>query len=278
MWDGVNHLANFDHHSNCVREATMSPAQQVYFALKGGLCRAFQTYPEVGVYINDVDQDTALAVWLLRNSHLFEGTASIPHINRLLSLNDRLDITGGAFPMNLDDSLLRQHNWVFALYTEFRKSGALASGSVAQLTTCLEATLARLDKFLLGQGGETPLGGPAILVAQHPTYWVLDEVTGNDGRYRAFSQGMCAFLSRVAQRPDGTTVYTIGRKSQYIDFPLDRLYPALSAQDHADWGGSTLIGGSHRQQGSRLSWEEAQLVIDQVLAEAMDSTPPAPAT
>ena len=90
---------NFDHHDGVVREATMSTCKQMFFAIKGGLMKMFGAEP-VHVFINDTDQDTSLAVWLLVKHALFEGSQSIPTINRLLELTDRLDITGGAFPMH----------------------------------------------------------------------------------------------------------------------------------------------------------------------------------
>ena len=73
---------NFDHHDNVVREATMSTAKQVFVAIKGGLMKSFREdgRAHAHIYINDTDQDTSLAVWLLMNYTLFEGTQSVPLI------------------------------------------------------------------------------------------------------------------------------------------------------------------------------------------------------
>lgn len=153
---------NFDHHSSVVREATMSTAMQVFFAVKGGIFEAFKMrkLDTAYVYINDIDQDTSLAVWLLRNFKLFEGTQSIPCINRLLALTDRLDITGGAFPMNLDDELVELHNWVFEPYTNLRKSGSLATSTREILNDNLEAVLrstqVKVHSVVIGSGYSNP--------------------------------------------------------------------------------------------------------------------------
>src|SRR5262245_4412449 len=55
---------SFDHHANCVRHATRSTAEQVLDALSLDLDPT-----DFFVFINDVDLDTALSVWLLANPH-----------------------------------------------------------------------------------------------------------------------------------------------------------------------------------------------------------------
>lgn len=95
--------ANFDHHYGVVREATMSTAEQVYMAVKGGIFESFKKEgkPFSDVYINDCDQDTCLAIFILENYKMFEGTGSIPHFNRLLNVDSKFDITGGAYPVKV---------------------------------------------------------------------------------------------------------------------------------------------------------------------------------
>ncbi len=254
---------NFDHHDGVVREATMSTAMQVFFAIKGGLITALiaNNQVEASIYINDTDQDAAFAVWLLLNHKQFEGTKSVPHMSRLLALNDRWDITGGAFPMNLDDTLVRQHAWVFQPYTELRKSGYLAQATVEMLRDNLEAVLGRLDKYLMGQGGEIQLDTRHQILFDSPKFKIVNEIGGNAARHFLFNEGMNAFISLVAaRRTDGRYVYTVGRRSRYIPFPVDRLYGAFNEAEGLDknngWNGSDIVGGSPRSSGSRLGWEE----------------------
>lgn len=267
VWGGPRYdedalRVNFDHHDGVVREATMSTAMQVLFALKGGLMDRFAP---ATVYVNDTDQDTALAVWLLEKHALFEGTKSIPTISRLLALTDRLDITGGAFPMDLDDRLVCQHNWVFEPYTDLRKTGGLASATAEVLRDNLEAVTARLDRFMMGAAGEVELDRRHEILdrLEKPPCWIVDELGGNHARYALYAQGMPAFLAIVTRRPDGRTVYSIGRRSRYINFPLPRIYEAINAVETSGgkWGGSDIIGGAPRVEGSALSWEQIRDVL-----------------
>ena len=98
---------------------------QVLFALKGGLIKYRNRLVTTRVYINDIDRDVALAVWLLANHHRVSGTQTIANLNRLLDLTNKLDITAGAYPMNLSDILTEEHNWVFEPYQVARRLGKL---------------------------------------------------------------------------------------------------------------------------------------------------------
>lgn len=180
----------------------MSTAKQVMFAIKGGLMDRLGG--QAKIWINDPDQDTALATWLLKNYTRFDGVQSHPIINRLLELNDRLDITGGAYPMRLDDDVLSIHNWVFEPYSELRISGALAAADAAVMRNCLDAVHARLNATLMGQPGRRELRRDAKILYDSPRgFAIIDETGGNEARYVLFARGMNAFVSLVATRPDG---------------------------------------------------------------------------
>lgn len=266
-FDEPSRRVNFDHHDGVVREATMSTAMQVYFAIKGGLMDLFSP---AHVFINDTDQDTAFAVWLLEHHKMFAGAASIPHVGRLLALTDRWDITGGAFPMNLDDAIVEEYNWVFDAYTDFRKSGALARATPSEMARNLEATLARLDKFSVGEGQRLPLDTrcdvvQTLLVRGVPVL-LTEEIGGNAARYLLYNRGMQAFVARVASRPDGRRVYSVGRRSRFVDFDVKKVMARLSDAEPqpAPWGGSDIIGGSNREYGSGLTFTDIVRVLEAV--------------
>lgn len=269
--------ANFDHHHGVVREATMSTADQVYMAIKGGLYKCFRKddKPFANVYINDCDQDTCLAVFILDNYHMFEGTNSNPNFNRLLALDSRLDITGGAFPMNLDEKLLAQHNWVFEPYTNMRKNGSLSSADAQAMISCIESVCARIMQYIMGNGGEIPLDTRhEILFTSEvmPTFKVVNEIGGSSARYALYSSGaMDAFLAIVAKRPDGKYVYSLGKKSVYIPFPIKDFFVSLNSKEGLSekngWGGSDIIGGSSREFGSALEPKEVFEIIEKKLKE-----------
>ncbi len=267
QWDEATVNANFDHHSGVVREATMSTAMQVYFALKGGLSERYTN--KCDIYINDVDQDTCMAIWLLLHANLFEGTSSLPHINRILTLNDRMDITGGAFPMNLDDKVYYQHCWIFEPYTSLRKTGEIAKRNVKVYESCLQAVFGRLDKLLMGTAGEYIPEIPFDILHSSKNLVVVDETFGGiEARHALFANGTIknAYLSVVAKRDDGRFVYTIGRRSRYVHFPIHQIYKKLNeiegCQPNDCWGGSDIVGGSPRTSGSNLSWNQIVDVIN----------------
>jgi hypothetical protein len=259
--------ANYDHHEGVVREATMSTCMQVYYAIKGGLMNTLiKTEGDIHVYINDTDQDTSLAVWLLNNYKQFENSQSIPHVNRLLSVTDKLDITGGAFPMNIDDQLMRQHLWVFEPYSNLRKSGNLATADETVLRNNLETISSRITQFMMNQGGEVELDIRHTILYDSPGFKIIDEYAGNDARQYLFSKGLDAFISLVATRPDGNKVYTVGKRSQYILFPVRKLYDDFNKAeglDHSNgWNGSDIIGGSSRLHGSKHCWEDLKEITN----------------
>ena len=88
--DAEHERYSFDHHGDCVRHATRSTAEQVHDAIALGLKPR-----ELKVFLNDVDLDTALAVWLLR--HI--DRAQEPLVNRLVQCAGLLDAHAGAYPL-----------------------------------------------------------------------------------------------------------------------------------------------------------------------------------
>lgn len=264
-WNHSRKLVNFDHHDGVVREATMSTAKQVYFAIKQGFCSWMG--PTCDVYVNDIDQDTVMAIWLLQNHALFEGTGSVPTVSRILELNDRLDITGGAFPMSLTDSTYGTHAWVFQPYTNLRTQGVIARASVQEMQACLESCCGRLTQLLMGTASVYYPNVVAKILQTGPIT-VLDEtIHGIESRHVAFAESLIhgVYLSIVAKRDDGRFVYTLGKKSRYVDFDMKAAFDTLNYEEgHTKphgWGGGDLIGGSDRMVGSSSTWQDILALI-----------------
>src|SRR5581483_6681190 len=97
----------------CVRHATRSTAEQVHDALALGLEPSTFT-----VYLNDVDLDTALAVWLLRHPE----RAREALVTALVLCAGPLDAYGGAYP--LAGEMPGVVEWLAAPETTARASGA----------------------------------------------------------------------------------------------------------------------------------------------------------
>jgi hypothetical protein len=268
-------IVNFDHHENVVSSATMSTCKQVYLAIKQGLFTMFEGVKPY-VYINDVDQDTALAVWLLENHHLFEGSSNNPIINRLISLTDMLDITAGAFPINLNDNLTQTHCWIFKPYSDFRTSGLLAKATPDQMAHNLEQTMGRIGQMMMGAAEKCKLD------TRHEIFWkddimtIVNEIGGNDARYYLYSKGMKAHISLVSIRDDGRFVWSVGRQSSYIPFDIREFFVQMNLRDrlpngdmlpaNEQAGGSDLIGGSSRLHGSSLGWKEMRDIYISIIA------------
>jgi hypothetical protein len=95
--------------------------------------------------------------------------------------------------------------------------------------------------------------------------WQQIEEKGPYARTKLFSEKIKAYVALVENKED-TYTYTIGKMSPFVMFPLERIYgvlneaEGLSSQDNC-WGGSTIIGGSPRKTGSRLTPENVQKVI-----------------
>ena len=68
---------------------------QVMHAIKLGVFKIFKE-SDTSVYVNDVDQDVCLSLWLLRN-HKTLGTHTSYQVNRLLAISEHLDIFSGNF-------------------------------------------------------------------------------------------------------------------------------------------------------------------------------------
>lgn len=273
--DKPRKVVNFDHHSGVIRDATMSTAKQVYVALKSGLMKfmGLREGHDVHVFINDTDQDTCLACWQLLNYAEIEGVKSSPIFNRLLWLTDVWDITGGAFPMLLKEKTVEQHNWVFRPYTNLRKSGALATANEAVMRDNLEAVLTRIDQYYRGDSGQEPLDVRYRVIHSFPRARCLlyNEESGNEARYWLYTNDkMDSFICRVATRPDGRYVYSLGMRGQYEDYPIEEIYNVLNRAEgltrESGWNGSTIVGGCSRLLGSGLDWPE----ITHLLAPLLD--------
>lgn len=266
--DKVTLHANFDHHEGVIRGITMSTAKQSYFAIKGRFVE--RRHGRFTMHINDPDQDTSFATWLLKNYHLFTGSQSHPAINRQLDLNDKLDITGGTFPMNLNDVTLGQHLWTFKPYADARRDGTLATATESTMRLIVEAVHRNLNKLLIGEGGYEQLDSRHEIFYQSPRFGfeLVNEIGGNDARYYLLSTGhlWSGYVSLVATRPDGRYVYTIGRPSEDVDYPVEDLYDVLNEAEGRTrangWNGSDLVGGPSREDGSSLRWQDLRDILE----------------
>lgn len=260
---------NFDHHAKVDRTATRCTSEQVHIEINLGLFKTFRKdgMPEVNIFINDVDEDVCLAVWLLKNFERVENHAE-PLINKLVYLEDRLDATAGAYPFGSITSR-REMAWIFEPYQSARYEGRLRSATVDELKLIIENVCNRITDYTLGKGQELPILGSFERIGGGEG-WVLTKESGAAARMAMYASGIDSFVTYLGPRsqiePCGHD-YVIGKRSVWIPFPLEKIIKALNKADKFSskinkWGGSNTIGGSPRLTGSALKPEEVQEIIN----------------
>lgn len=248
--------ANFDHHTNVDRIATRSTAEQVYMEINLGLFETFNKdgFPHMEIYVNDCDEDTILATWLLINHERLK--VSNPIINKLIYCNDKLDVTGGAFPFG-DVAILRKMAWIFEPYRDARSNKRLSTMNSKTMRIIIESVMSRISETVMGNAKELPID-TQYEILHKGTGWSLVKESGTAARMIMYSSGIHAFVSLIE---DGR--YVIARRSTWTHFPVEQLYEHLnSLEGHTTWGGSNIIGGCLRGKGSKFSPKELFEIIE----------------
>ncbi len=265
--------ANFNHHQDVDRLATRSTAGQVLIAIKQRLMDRFKEGGSLNlhVFVNDPDQDSALAVWLLANHERVLGTRSEPTLSKLVFAEDLLDTTAGAYPFEPDSSLMRELAWIFEPYVEARVSGRIRLMQGAEMANVIDAVGLRISRYSLGERQEVELD-TRLEVVGGGKYWGLIREQGFYARTGLFAKGIHAFVS-ILEESDGCYHYSIGKMSPFIPFPITKIYAVLNEREGLDsasgvcWGGGDTIGGSPRRVGSKLSPREVEEIINALLGE-----------
>jgi len=259
--------ANFDHHSGVDGLATRSTSEQVHMDINMGLFDSFRKngVPTANVYVNDPDEDTCLAWWLLKNHEQVIGHAN-PRINRVVYCEDRLDCTAGAYPFG-DTKMRRQMAWIFEPYNEARFHGRVAQMDVAEMKNVIEVVEGRISSHIFGETGEIPLEGNYERIGGGDR-WAFVRETGPASRMAMYNNGIKAFISLVAEKQDGSRVYSLGRKSVWIPFDIPNLYCLYNKEEGEiitpsnKWGGGDTTGGSPRETGSMIKPERLEEITN----------------
>ena len=252
---------SFDHHGGCVRLVTLSTCQQVWLALKLGLVVDDKT----AVYINDLDADTVLSVWLLQKAAQDRGS-------EILARND-LEI----LVSNIGD--VDSHGPIFPIRPLHFELGPRWEDKTPQSVEMLAGFMSRLDKWY-EDGVENPRPAPRpgegyALKANGGWEWV----TTSDDFAPLYNGGYLA-AALVTPANEGTLTWVVGKRSDLVPLALG---PADASKDRSgdylptilgelakaeaskgiksqdNWGGGTSIGGSPRLPGgigSKLSKTE----------------------
>ncbi|HTE58345.1 MAG TPA: hypothetical protein VK694_06385 [Verrucomicrobiae bacterium] len=261
---------NANHHEGVKRLETLSTAQQILMNVRMGLDKAFTRDGVFApkVYVNDCDQDVC-AAWYLLNHVEQAKTVTNPTLNRFINVAGTLDATAGAFPYDRDLRILGELAWVFEPYTMFRASGEMASKDNEQYRSVIQSVEARIQQHLVGGGESAKIDARYKLVGGGQDWKMIEEV-GKDGRVGALVDGIDAYVA-VQELPGERWRYTVGRRSEFIPFDVPVLIDRLNQVEACEkdrWGGATIIGGSPRVSGSKLSPAKVEKVINEFIAEA----------
>ncbi len=259
--DVENHRYSFDHHAGCLRLVTKATCAQVLDALILGLDPQAMT-----IWLNDIDADTVLAVWLLKNP----SAVTEPRVRNLVEDVGNVDAHGPSYFPFVRDSELCRRFFKGAMEPEARarREGSYASADLEQLLSlCLEnidALIFKNKRFPILRE-RIP---PHYEITHRGQGWIMsrssERVFGT--LYRHGYSRVVAYHPLEIQCADGTPkhswAYTIAKQSDLVSgFPIHQILKRLSELEPG-WGGGSSIGGAPRRaDGSR-----SLLLPDQVFA------------
>jgi hypothetical protein len=270
------HYVHFDHHSGVIREATMSAAMQAYIAVRQGrlMERWLRKQRPVNVYVWNADQDVCLAAFVLEYSELLERNEGTPLLRWIVQYNNKIDVCGGLYPVNLDELVRNHFTWVFEPYREQRRLGKV-QGDDSLIKSTIRKVCDRLEALIHGKAGIAPITAqPEILYASPYNFVIADEKGDPHSRLVLAAEGHTNLISLVAKRPSGRYTYSIIRGSPYDEdiFQIPKLIEAFAeAEDQPNakiWGGSNLAAGSDSELGSSLDWRKLKEIADEVVRDA----------
>ena len=156
---------HFDHHSVAIREATMSAAMQAYIAVRQGrlMQRWLPRRCPVPVYVWNADQDVCLASFILEYHELLERFHSDPLLRWIVQFNNKVDVCGGLYPVDLAELVRNHFTWVFEPFREQRMKGKM-EGDEELVKNTIRRVCDRLEDLLQGRAGVVPITAePEIL-------------------------------------------------------------------------------------------------------------------
>ena len=267
---------HFDHHAGVIREATMSAAMQAYVAVRQGrlMERWLPHRCPLPVYVWNADQDVCLASFILEYHELLEQFHSDPLLRWIVQFNNKIDVCGGLYPVDLDELVRNHFTWVFEPYRQQRMNGK-AEGDEALVNQTIRRVCDRLEALLKGTAGTSPITvEPEILYASPHGFVITDEKGDPNSRLVLAAHGYTNLISLVCRRGNGRYTYSVIRGSPYDEerFQVTRLIQAFQAAEDLPnariWGGSNLAAGSDSELGSSLHWTKIRDIAEQIVTEA----------
>lgn len=270
------HYVHFDHHAGVIREVTMSAAMQAYIAVRQGrlMERWLRKRRPVPVYVWNADQDVCLAAFVLEYHERLERAEGEPLLRWIVQYNNKIDVCGGLYPINLDELVRNHFTWVFEPYQQQRMQGKV-QGDEALIRRTIRQVCDRLLRLIEGTAGTAPITAqPEILYVSPYNFVIADEKGDPNSRLVLAAQGHTNLISLVCTRPNGRHTYSVIRGSPYDEdvFQVTKLIEAFEAAEDAPgvriWGGSNLAAGSDSEIGSSLDWTRLRDIAEPMVRAA----------
>jgi hypothetical protein len=269
LLDHGKQVYNFDHHEGCVRPFTLSTCEQVLLMVKKGLDLRSREWK---IYANDPDLDTILAVWLLLNHIRINEQESIREniLFPLVRLQGSIDSLGlemrmlTALPLSVLNQCQRIIDHLRRKEIRIKKDGKWEqtdfSGYTAGILYEIDRIVYEPKKF------RRSLGIEELARVNLPDNRVAVVLQSDMGIYEIEPQLKKIYGGNIglAILRRSEAAYTLRQVDPFLKGNLEDVYEKLNFMDPAvkyrnmnsKWGGSTDIGGSPRECGTRLTPEE----------------------
>ncbi len=269
LLDHARQVYNFDHHEGCVRLFTLATCEQVLLMIKKGLDLCSREWK---IYANDPDLDTVLAIWLLLNHIRINEQEAIREniLFPLIRLQGCIDSLGlevkplTGLPPGLLNQCQRIIDHLRRKEVQIKKDGRWEQTDFLEYTADI---LQEIDQIVY----ESKKLGKLLGVEE------LARVNLSDTRVAVVLQsdlGIYEIEPQLKKIYGGTigiailkrsqSAYTLRKVDPFLKGDLEDVYEKLNFMDPAvkyrnmnnKWGGASDIGGSPRENGTRLAPEE----------------------
>ncbi|MDP2672585.1 MAG: hypothetical protein Q8O84_02120 [Nanoarchaeota archaeon] len=271
---------NLNHHEGVNRLITKSTSAQTYFFIKQGMIKNFYNSEnqKISVYVNDPDQDVCLSLWLLFNYKRIMKNDE-PLIERLVEIEDKLDITCGTYPFDSNSKIMKEMAWIFEPYIKSRHTNQLYTMTNDEIKILIKKVLIRIDKYSQGKCEMVNLDTRYKLIQSDKDIHMIEEI-GPYAKMEFIKNGINKAIL-VKKRNENYT-YTLLKTDPFVLFPLEKIYAELNKiekkqtgnfqslsknvkrKKNEKWGGSDLIGGSPRISGSAIKPDKLISLVSKI--------------
>lgn len=247
--DNENLKYSFDHHENCIRHVSNATCVQVLDAILLGF-----DSKNYNVYLNDIDADTIASICLLSYPEIAKNH-EIQSFIRNLGI---IDAHGPAYPLP-QSFYEKMDGFIFYVMESFdKKNHTFSESDLEQLVyRCIDNFKIWVNNALVVHKTNEE-NRTYKITHQTQKDWIM--VTSDfyifDLLYELGHNKIIFWKEAI----NNTYSYTIGKKSEFVSFPIRKILESLNKIEEG-WGGGSTIGGSPRlQDGSRSKIPPEKLI------------------